>query len=97
MFNKINTVYILCLSEIHFCNNEDLADYTERLNNSVLGAYKKFGDAVEAALSYSITSNTTLMYKDYKIVNDNVLQFWYEDKNRNNICKEFRILRRRIE
>ena len=96
MSNKIDTVYVLCLSEIHFCKDEELVDYNERLNN-VLGIYVKFADAIEAALLYSIRNNTTLDYKGYSIIYNTALQIWYKNETGNDICKEFRILRRRIK
>ena len=93
---KVNdTVYVLCLSERHFCNGK-LVENTERLNN-VIGVYKKVEDSNEAALLYCITNNNELEYKEHKYIGDSILQIWYKNKYGNDVCNEFEIYRRIIE
>ena len=92
---KKDTVYVLCLSERHYCNGK-LVENTERLNN-VIGVYKKVEDANEAALLYCITNNNELEYKEHKYIGNSILEIWYKNKTGNDICNKFEIYRKTIE
>ena len=92
---KKDTVYVLCLSERHYCNGK-LVENTERLNN-VIGVYKKVEDANESALLYCITNNNELEYKKHKYIGNSILEIWYKNKTGIDICDKFEIYRRTIE
>ena len=92
MVDVKDTVYVLCLSERHFCNGK-LLEFSEKFNK-VLGVYKEYADAKEAALEYCRINST--MFKDNFGFLDDKLQRWYETNIGNIVCEEFSILCRRI-